>query len=106
MTTARSPSKRPATIWDLIPPSGFARLTEKARAFQAIAPRFFDRLGETDARSGDNLHFALARKERERRRIEGKAVMGVGEPQRLADPAGAGAKQPHVGNAAPAPHDR
>src|SRR5580693_9595734 len=106
MTTARSPSTRPATNWALIPPSGFERLTEKARTFQAVAPRLFDRLGDADARSGDNLHLALTRKERERRRVKRQAVLGVGYPQRLANPAGAGAKQPHVGDAAPAPHGR
>src|ERR1700756_5400930 len=105
MTTARFQSTRPATNWVLIPISGFERLAEKARAFQAVAPRFFDRLGDADARSGDNLHLALAGKERERRRVDGQAVLGVGDPQRLADPAGAGAKQPHVGDAAPAVHD-
>src|SRR5579862_5822998 len=106
MTTARSRSKRPAKNWVLIPPSGFERLTEKARAFQAVAPRLFDRLGDADARSGDNLHLALARKERERRRVEGQAVLVVGDPQRLADPAGPGAEQPHVDDATPAAHDR
>src|SRR5580704_14386761 len=105
MTTGRSPSKRPATNWALIPPSGFERLTEKARAFQAVAPRLFDRLGNADAPAGDNLHLALAGKERERRRVKRHAVLGVGDPQRLTDPAGAGAKQLHVGDAAPAPHD-
>src|ERR1700719_3675445 len=97
MTTGRSPSTRPATNWVLIPPSGFERLAEKARTFQAVAPGLFGRLGDADARSGDNVHFVRARKERERRRVEGQAVLGVGYPQRFADPAGAGAKQPHVG---------
>src|SRR5580704_10210877 len=106
MTTGRSQSKRPATNWVLIPPSGFERLTEKARAFEAVAPRLFDRLGDADARSGDNLHRVRARKERERRLVEGQAVMGVGYPQRFADPAGPGAKQPLIGNATPAAHDR
>src|ERR1700683_4166542 len=106
MTTRRSPSKRPATNWVLIPPSGFERLTEKARAFQAIAPRRFDRLGETDPRSDDNLHLVRACKKRERQLVERHAVLGVGYPQRLADPAGARAKQPLVGDATAAPHDR
>src|ERR1700722_2612243 len=106
MTTARSLSTRPATNWVLIPPSGFERLTEKARAFQAVAPRLFDRLGDADARAGDDLHLVGARKERERRLVEGHAVLGVGYPQCLADPAGTGAKQPLIGNATPAAHDR
>src|SRR5580700_5468314 len=106
MTTGLSPSTRPVTNWVLIPPSGFEWLTEKARAFQAIAPGRFDRLGDADARSGDNFHLVRAREERERRLVEGQAVLGVGDPQRLADPAGAGAKQPLVGDAAPPPHDR
>src|ERR1700693_3459926 len=106
MKTARSPSKKPVTNWVLIPPSGFERVAEKARAFQAVAPRLFDRLGDADTRSGDNLHLVRAREKREGRFVEGPAVLGVGYPQRLANPAGAGAKQPHVGKAAPAPHDR
>src|ERR1700687_3156821 len=97
MTTGRSPSKRPETIWVLIQPSGFERLAEKPRAFQAVAPRLFDRLGDADARAGDDLHLVRAGKERERRRVEGQAVLGVGDPQRLADPARPGAKQPLVG---------
>src|SRR4029077_10953346 len=105
MTTGRFPSPRPATNWALIPPSGSERLAEKARAFQAIAPGLFDRLSDADARSGDNLHLVGARKECERRLVEGQAVMGVGYPQRLADPAGAGAQQPRIGNTAPPPHD-
>src|SRR5580704_10074317 len=105
-TTGRSPSTRPPTNWVLIPTSGFERLTEEARAFQAIAPGLFHRLGDADARSGDNLHLVRARKEREWRCVEGQAVLGVGDPQRLADPARAGAKQSHVGDAAPAPHRR
>src|ERR1700693_1790068 len=96
MKTARSPSKKPVTNWVLIPPSGFERVAEKARAFQAVAPRLFDRLGDADARSSDNLHLVLAREELERRLVEGQAVLGVGYPQRLADPAGARAKQPYV----------
>src|SRR5580658_10341726 len=106
MTTGRSPSTRPVTNWVLTPPSGFEWLTEKARAFQAIAPGFFDRLGDADARSDDDLHLVRARKQCERRLVEGQAVMGVGYPQRLADPAGSGAKQALVGDAAPAPHGR
>src|ERR1700729_2659978 len=106
MTTGRSPSKRPAKNWVLIPPSGFERLTEKARAFQAVAPGLFDRLGDADARAGDDLHLVRARKQRERRLVEGQAVLGVGDPQRLADPARTGAKQPLIGNATPAAHDR
>src|SRR5580658_1922682 len=106
MTTGLSPSTRLVTNWVSIPPSGFERLTEKARAFQAIAPGRFDRLGDADARSDDNLHLVRAREERERRLVESQAVMGVGYPQRLADPARAGAKQPLIGHAAPAPHGR
>src|ERR1700685_1275598 len=105
MTTARSPSTRPVTNWVSIPPSGFERLAEKARAFQAIAPGRFDRLGDADARSDDNLLLVRAREERERRFVEGQAVLGVGDPQRLADPARAGAKQPLIGHAAPSAHD-
>src|SRR5580693_5977739 len=106
MTTGLWSSTRPVTNWALIPPSGFERLTEKARAFQAIAPGLFDRLGDADARSDDNLHLVRARKQRERRLVEGQTVMGVGYPQRLADPAGARAKQSLIGDTAPAPHGR
>src|SRR5579862_8619980 len=106
MTTARSPSKRPVTNWASIPPSGFERLAEKARAFEAVAPRLLDRLGETDAGAGDNLDFARPREQRKGWLVEGQAVVRPGYPQRLADPAGAGAKQPLIGNAAPAAHDR
>src|SRR6202042_1633350 len=98
MTTGRSPSKRPAKNWVSIPPSGFERLTEKARAFQAVAPRIKKRLGDANARSGDDLYLVRAGKERERRRVEGEAVLGVDCPQCLADPAGAGAKHPLIGN--------
>src|SRR5580693_6134841 len=106
MTTGRSPSTRPAANWVSIPPSGFEWLAKKARAFQAIAPGRFDRLGDADARSDDNLHLVGAREERERRLVERQAVLGVGDPQRLAHPARAGAKQPLVGDAAPSAHDR
>ena len=82
------------------------RLTEKARAFEAVTPRLFDRLGDADARSDDNLHRLRARKERERRLVERHAVLGVGDaaaPRRAgrARSKAAARRQRHAGAAWP-----
>ena len=68
------------------------RLTQESRAFLAVAPRQVGRLGNPDARSGDDLQGSLAGKNLERRSVERQPVMRAGDAQRLTDPPGARAR--------------
>src|ERR1700746_2846245 len=85
-------------------PSRFERLAEEARAFEAVAPRLFHRLGEADARADDDVDVPRARAYLERRLIERKGVLRVGDAERLAQASRPRAQQALVGDAAAAAH--
>src|ERR1700692_1291223 len=92
-----SRARRSAAAWK--------RLAEKARAFLAIAPQSVGRFDDADARSGDDFDRAGTRKKREWRLVERNTILCAGDAQRLAQPAGPGAKQPRIGRAPPPAHD-
>src|SRR3984893_1533084 len=94
---ARHPRRR-------APRSRFERLSEEARAFDAVAPRLFHRLGEPDARADGDVDVLRARAYLERRRIERKGVLRAGDAERLAQAPRPRAQQALVGDAAAAAH--
>src|SRR5215468_4376344 len=85
-------------------PSRFERLAEEARAFEAIAPRLIHRLGEPDARADGDVDVLRARAYLERRLIKRKAVLRVGDAERLAQASRSRAQQALVGDAPAAAH--
>ena len=97
MTKAPCRSRRRATSSASIRRSGYPssgcrkRLTEKTRILQPIAPRFVDRLGEADARTGHDLDRSRAREQLEWRCVKCGAVIGSGDFKRLAESARSGA---------------
>src|SRR6476659_2190931 len=84
--------------------SRFERLAEEARAFEAVAPRLFHRLGESDARADGDVDVLRARAYLERRLIERKAVLRAGDAERLAQASRPRAQQALVRDAAAAAH--
>src|SRR6266404_1796793 len=85
-------------------PSRFGRLAEEARAFEAVAPRLFHRLGEPDARADGDVDVLRARAYLEWRRIERKGVLRAGDAERLAQASRPRAQQALVRDAAAAAH--
>ena len=59
------------------------RLAEKPRALEPVAPGLLDRLGDADARPGDDLDSRRRAHELERRRVEREPVVRVGDAERL-----------------------
>ena len=81
------------------------RLAEKPRSLQAVAPRQFGRLGDADAQARPRLRARCVRaRSSNGGLIERKPVVVVGDAERLAQPAGAGAEQARLVETAPPPH--
>src|SRR5215204_878712 len=77
---------------------------EKSRSREPVTPRMLRRLGDANALADGNGGLFRAAMELERRAVERAAIMGLRDPERLAEPARPRAQEPRVLDLAPLPH--
>src|SRR5665647_1916050 len=80
------------------------RLAQKLRSLQAITPWQLHRLGDANANPGHHVGNVTPREQRERRSVERKSIVFVGDAERLTQFSRPGTAQTLALEAASLPH--